>query len=55
MLDIEPRLWRDPKREPFDLQKKKVLAFGADWKNFDITRKKASSRPSSSSSSETDD
>ena len=35
MLDVEPRVWRQPKREPFESQKKKVLAFGAQWKDFD--------------------
>ena len=48
MLDLEPRLWRDPKKEPFEQQKKKVLSFGAMWRKFDITRKYESSSSSSS-------
>ena len=36
---MEPRLWRNPRREAFEAQKSKVLAFGAKWKEFDITRK----------------
>ena len=34
MLDLEPRFWRNPKRESFEEQKKKVLSFGAKWKKF---------------------
>jgi len=52
MLDLEPRLWRDPKPEPFEHQKRKVLAFGKMWSKFDITKKRRES--SSSSSSEED-
>eukprot|EP00094_Tigriopus_californicus_P008183 TCALIF_07879-PA protein Name:"Similar to cwf19l2 CWF19-like protein 2 (Xenopus tropicalis)" AED:0.03 eAED:0.04 QI:26/1/0.5/1/0/0/2/170/654 len=55
MLDLEPRVWRNPKRENFDTQKKKVLAFGSKWEKFDFTRKKdQKSSASSSSDSETD-
>ena len=43
MLDLEPRVWRHPKREPFEVQKKKVLSFGAKWKRFDITKRNSSS------------
>ena len=49
MLDIEPRLWREPKREPFELQKKKVLDFAAKWKKFG---RKRGREPSSSSDDE---
>lgn len=49
MLDLEPRLWREPKREPFEQQKKKVLAFAAMWKDFDFTRKKSADSSSSDS------
>ncbi len=57
MLDLEPRLWRNPKRDGFEAQKAKVLAFGAKWKDFDFTRsadrrRRESSSSSSSSSSE---
>ena len=47
MLDLEPRVWRNPKREPFDLQKKKVLSFGGKWKRYDITKPKNDSSSSS--------
>ena len=40
MLDLEPRLWRNPRREAFEAQKSKVMAFGAKWKEFDFTKKK---------------
>ena len=64
MLDLEPRLWRNPRREAFEAQKSKVLAFGAKWKEFDFTRKNKqparrgdsdSSSSSASSGSESDD
>ncbi len=58
MLDLEPNKWRNPRKENFDIQKRKVLAFGSEWKKFDFTRKKraadSSSSSSSSSSSESD-
>ena len=52
MLDLDPRFWRNPKRERFEEQKSKVLAFGARWKEVDFTKKKKSREESSSSSSE---
>ena len=52
MLDLEPRLWREPKKEPFELQKKKVLAFGSKWRKFDISRQTRAESSSSSSSSD---
>ena len=64
MLDLEPRLWRNPRREAFEAQKSKVLAFGAKWKEFDFTRKNKqparrgdsdSSSSSASSGSDSDD
>ena len=51
MLDLEPRLWRNPRREAFEAQKSKVLAFGAKWKEFDFTRKSKPARGDSDSSS----
>ena len=52
MLDVEPRIWRQPKREPFESQKKKVLAFGAQWKDFDP---KLRSRTTAEEESSSDD
>ena len=37
ILDLEPHLWRRPRRENFDQQKRKVLDFAADWKQYDFT------------------
>ena len=51
MLDLEPRLWRNPRREAFEAQKSKVMAFGAKWKEFDFTKKKDKRGDSDSSSS----
>ena len=51
MLDLEPRLWRNPRREAFEAQKSKVMAFGAKWKEFDFTKKKKDKREDSDSSS----
>ena len=51
MLDLEPRLWRNPRREAFEAQKSKVMAFGAKWKEFDFTKKKNKRGDSDSSSS----
>ncbi|XP_071951636.1 CWF19-like protein 2 [Antedon mediterranea] len=39
MLDLEPRRWRNPLRENFDNQRRKVLRFADWWKPFDITNK----------------
>ncbi|XP_033111020.1 CWF19-like protein 2 [Anneissia japonica] len=39
MLDLEPRRWRNPLRENFDHQRRKVLQFADWWKAFDITNK----------------
>ena len=54
MLDLEPRIWRHPKRESFESQKKRVLSFAAKWKKFDFTKKKKSRRHESSDSSSDD-
>ena len=51
MLDLEPRVWRHPKRESFESQKKRVLAFAAKWKNVDFTKKTKSRRDETSDSS----
>jgi hypothetical protein len=55
MLDLEPRFWRNPRRENFEAQKSKVLAFGAMWKEYDFTRKRSKHQDSSSSSSSSSD
>ena len=52
MLDVEPRVWRQPKREPFESQKKKVLAFGAQWKDFDPKLRSSRTKESSSDNDE---
>ena len=54
MLDLEPRIWRHPKRESFESQKKRVLAFASRWKNFDFTKKEKSQHEKPSSSSDSD-
>ncbi|CAM9524115.1 unnamed protein product [Lampetra fluviatilis] len=38
MMDLEPRRWRKPFREPFEEQRKKVLQFAQRWKPHDFTR-----------------
>uniref|UniRef100_A0A6A7FR25 CWF19 protein 2 n=2 Tax=Hirondellea gigas TaxID=1518452 RepID=A0A6A7FR25_9CRUS len=35
MLDIEPQLWRKPRPEKFDEQRRKVLAFAKHYEEFD--------------------
>ena len=52
MLDLEPRVWRHPRRESFEAQRKKVIEFGSKWKKFDFTRKSNEEAGSSSSSNE---
>ncbi|XP_071847818.1 CWF19-like protein 2 isoform X2 [Apostichopus japonicus] len=39
MMDLEPRLWRNPPKENFDSQRQKVIEFGSWWKPFDWTQK----------------
>ena len=37
MVDAEPTLWRKPRKENFDDQRKKVLQFAEWWKPYDWT------------------
>ena len=37
MLDVEPKLWKNPRVENFAQQKKKVLGFAEWWNPFDIS------------------
>ena len=37
ILDLEPQTWRRPRKENFDQQRRKVLDFAADWKQYDFT------------------
>lgn len=53
ILDLEPRVWRNPKRENFDNQRRKVLEFGSKWREVDFT-KKNNQRDASSSDSDSD-
>ena len=50
MLDLEPRVWRHPRRESFEAQRKKVIEFGSKWKSFDFTKSKSKESDSSGSS-----
>ena len=43
MLDVEPRIYKNPKRENFDSQKQRVMQFGRKWKDYDFTKKCQSS------------
>jgi len=43
MLDLDPRLWRHPRREAFDDQKSRVLDFAQKWRKFDFTKRADSS------------
>jgi len=54
ILDLEPRVWRNPKRENFDNQRKKVLDFGSKWKKVDFTKMKKEDESTDSSSSDSD-
>ena len=49
MLDLDPRFWRNPRREIFEVQKQKVIRFGGRFKSFDFTRKPSSSSSESES------
>ncbi|XP_022241343.1 CWF19-like protein 2 isoform X1 [Limulus polyphemus] len=40
MLDLEPQLWRKPKKENFENQRKKVLQFSEWWNRYDFTEKR---------------
>ncbi|XP_043290104.1 CWF19-like protein 2 [Venturia canescens] len=37
ILDLDHSLWRKPRRENFDQQRKKVLEFATSWKPYDFT------------------
>ncbi|XP_015594629.1 CWF19-like protein 2 isoform X2 [Cephus cinctus] len=37
MLDLDHSLWRKPRRENFDTQRKKVMEFAEMWKKYDFT------------------
>ncbi|KAF7989612.1 hypothetical protein HCN44_008286 [Aphidius gifuensis] len=37
MLDLDSAMWRRPKRQTFDQQRKKVIEFGEKWKKYDFT------------------
>lgn len=39
MLELEPFIWKKPRKENFQTQKKKVLQFAEWWKPFDWTQK----------------
>ena len=39
MLDVEPTLWRKPRKENFDDARKKVLKFAEKWRPYDWTKK----------------
>lgn len=38
MLDLENNLWRKPRRENFDTQRRKVMEFSRWYKEFDPTQ-----------------
>lgn len=38
MLDLENNLWRKPRKEKFDAQRRKVMEFSRWYKEFDITQ-----------------
>lgn len=42
MLDLETNLWRKPRWENFDFQRRKVMEFGRWYKEFDPTQEEAS-------------
>lgn len=39
MLDLDSHMWRKPRREKFDEQKKKVMEFADQWRKYDCTGK----------------
>jgi hypothetical protein len=39
MLELEPFIWKKPRKENFQTQKKKVLQFAEWWKPFDWTQR----------------
>ncbi|XP_057323234.1 CWF19-like protein 2 [Microplitis mediator] len=40
MLDLDSHMWRKPRKENFDQQKKKVIEFAEQWKKYDCTKQK---------------
>lgn len=38
MLDLETNLWRKPRKENFDQQRRKVMEFSGWYKEFDPTQ-----------------
>lgn len=40
MLDLDHSIWRKPRNENFDKQRRKVLDFSKKWRDFDFTKKK---------------
>ncbi|XP_066943076.1 CWF19-like protein 2 isoform X2 [Macrobrachium rosenbergii] len=38
MLDLEPNMWRKPRKENFEVQRRKVMEFSRFYKEFDITQ-----------------
>ena len=42
-MDVDSRLWRKPRKEIFDDQRKKVVNFAKMWKPYDFTRQPAAS------------
>ncbi|PSN37445.1 CWF19-like protein 2 [Blattella germanica] len=49
MLDLDHNLWRKPRRENFDVQRKKVVQFAKWWEPFDFTVRKEKSSSDSDS------
>ncbi|KAH0556521.1 CWF19-like protein 2 [Cotesia glomerata] len=39
MLDLDSHMWRKPRKEKFDEQKKKVMEFADQWRKYDCTGK----------------
>lgn len=38
MLDMDHNIWRKPRIENFDKQRRKVLDFSKKWRDFDFTK-----------------
>jgi len=47
-MDVEPRLWKNPRKESFEDQRKKVMNFSKMWKSYDFTITKDSDSDSDS-------
>lgn len=39
MLDLDHNMWRKPRIENFDKQRRKVVDFSKKWREFDFTKK----------------